>query len=203
MPLNSVKKLLGFAAFAASVSLMAVPGAQAVPSACSSVSPDVTGDVVSNSGCQIDAALNNDAVGDVNGAGFFGITDWSFIEKNDPPVEGTGSLVTTGTTQGGTWTINGFDSNLLYLLTFKAGNVNSGVRPGVVIAYLIETATGSWTSPFFNANNNNRKDTSHISLFSTTSTPDGFDPQVPVPAALPLMLTAIGVAGFMARRRRG
>jgi len=182
---------------------MAVPGAQAAPAACSSFSPNVTGDVTANAGCQIDSVLTNDSQGDVNSAGFFGVTNWSFLDKDDPPVNAAGSLRTTGTALGGGWSIDGFDSNLFYLLTFKAANPNANPRPSTVIAYLITTASGTWDSPIFNANNDNRKETSHISLFSTTSTPDGFQPDVPVPAALPLMLTAIGVAGFMARRRRG
>ena len=113
----------------------------------------------------------------------FGMTGWTLAAKNDGP---DGTLDVTFITapvnddKSGDWTISsiaGFDKVAIIL---KAGD---GLG-----AFLVTETSGEWAST---------KGLSHASIYTI-----GDAIAVPVPAALPLLLTALGGLAFASRRRR-
>lgn len=114
----------------------------------------------------------------------FGMSGWELQDKNDDAISGLMEVVFTGGPingdKSGTWDISsiaGYDKVVIVL--------KSAVGIGV---FLIETVSGTWTSS---------KGLSHASIYTI-----GDPIAVPVPAGLPLLLTALGGLAFVSRRRR-
>lgn len=120
----------------------------------------------------------------------FGMTGWILADKNagangdsaisftDAPINGEGS-------KSGDWTISAVTGFLNVAITLKAGNSFS--------AFLLDLndptpLSGLWTSS---------KGLSHASIYY-----NGTVQAVPLPAALPLLLAAIGGLAFAGRSRR-
>ncbi len=102
-----------------------------------------------------------------------------------------------------------------FALVWKAGKNNLLIGPEV--GYIVTPFTGNWETPIF-GDNGDRKGLSHVSLYARGTCPTGQvvirtnsgtvcgtaggPPPVPLPAGLPLMLTAIGVGAYMRKRAR-
>ena len=62
--------------------------------------------------------------------------------------------------------------------------------------------TGTWsTSGINNPGNGNQQGISHLSIYNSLI-PNNSTPEIPLPAALPLFLSAMGWFGFLGWRRR-
>jgi len=181
---------------AAAVLVMAAGVASAAPLACSTLAPNVSNLVTLNIGCQALITPDNDSNTGVSG--MFGVTDWTQIAKVDPlPGSSGGFLTIAGNLQEGTWSINAsvLSSWNKIMLVFKGGDK---ALPDAVIGYLINTLSGDYDSPFFDAKNGGFKvkDISHVSLYVS-------DPAtIPVPAAGFLLVGALGGLAALRRRRR-
>lgn len=193
---------------------------------CSSGNPvDVTGYVTASvgsvDGCLLTTIANDDAS---NVDGLFGVADWQSsggtIDKIETPNPGTSGFLTIAddpaagsTAVSGLWTIAAgfFDVYETALLIFKDGN---GADPATVIGFQISGnnvsgASGTYTTMFYNAGTTTLKSdgVSHVTLYGgmcpagdTTCGPVGGT--IPLPAGLPLLLSAIGIGGLLARRKR-
>jgi hypothetical protein len=146
----------------------------------------------------------------------FGFSDWQFagkeLEDTDGPVDIGFSV--SGGLQSGTWSVIEalFDTYANLMIVVKGGEGNN-TQPEYV-GYLFTSAkSGDYSTPFFNATGGgagNPKNISHMTAYvqgTCTPTPEnGFcgsdTTPVPVPAGLPLMLTAMGVGAFMRSRSR-
>lgn len=64
------------------------------------------------------------------------------------------------------------------------------------MGYLLNgsATSGTYSTPFVNASNGNPKEISHITVYVANP--------VPVPAALPLLISALGGPGFLTLRRK-
>jgi len=168
--------------------------AQAVP--CPTHSANA---VTGTSGCQL-GTTNNHSQAQVNADMMFGFTDWVFDAKDDD-VDGVNAgpnslgLSLIGGTKNGTWSINSNAFSLFsdILLVFKDGNG----RPPVYVGYLLSATSGTYMSPFLNANNNNLKGISNVGLYVR-----GPQRQVPEPGTLGLLGLAIGAMGFTLRKKK-
>ncbi len=118
-----------------------------------------------------------------------GATDWSFLGADNEaadPVTGSGGA------QTGTWAVNPAIASP-FVVTVKAGNFFA--------AYLFDSLTGiiggdySVAGATTKVNGGDPAGFSHLSVYVATEA-------VPLPAALPLMVTALAGLGFAARRRR-
>lgn len=192
-------KLFGTVVIGAVLVFGALSGAEAATTSCTSAGfggADISGKVTANAGCAV-GSTNNDTLNptlQVNDDGFFGLTDWQFAGKVIENASGIDiGLSITGTTLSGTWSIDDvwatYDS---IMLVFKDGN---GL-PANFVGYLLVSGdtAGNYMTPFSNTINGNPKNISHISAYVSTSA-------VPIPAALPLLLTALAGLGFIGRRK--
>lgn len=207
----------GFALMATMVS--APMSAFAVSSDCSGHLPNVTNNVTMTSDCEVAGTIQNDpnsvaGLAGVNAENFFGINTWSAFDSKDNNIDGVDegpnafglSLVNNNMGDArirGTWSIANFNLNDAFMILFKGGNK----EPGRVVAYLASASAGAYESPFYGSTGDipftdDPAQISHVSLYvSAGDGPGGMNP-VPVPAALPLFLTALGGLGFMARRHK-
>lgn len=186
--MNSVKTVAaaGFLALMAS-------SASAASVACDAQLPDATDNVTANIGCELLLPpIENDHEDDVSGV--FGILDWEFVAKIDG-LDGTdGPLTLIGDAISGEWFIDAsiFDLWDNVMITFKGPNK---AEPETVVAYLVNTTNGSYSTPFFKTEGGTQpQEISHVSLFVSGPA------VIPVPAAGFLLLGALG--GLAALRRR-
>jgi hypothetical protein len=131
--------------------------------------------------------------------GFFGATDWSFLKKDDPIING----------QSGTWSLtnNEWSQYANIMLIFKDGS-------GTTLLGFLLTPTntsGAWLSPFTAVEFPNLcmgndcskiKDVSHISYYVRGTSGGEEPPPVGVMEPAPLYLMLLGLAGLMIVRRR-
>lgn len=168
--------------------------------ACDTLSPNVTDLVTPNYGCEALTSADNDSAAAVSG--MFAETDWAQIAKVEG-FPGTDSpLSILGDEEGGSWSVlaSVFDMYEKVMLVFKGGD---RALPEAVVGYLIKDTSGTYTSPFYdvqggrgpNAGQFKIKDISHVSLYAADRVS-----AVPVPAGLPLLMSALGL-GAMLRRR--
>ncbi|EDM72729.1 hypothetical protein RAZWK3B_00875 [Roseobacter sp. AzwK-3b] len=133
--------------------------------------------------------------------GLFGKTDWNLIAKKDfDPVQIDGLNGTEGTTpttgsEPGTWSL--IDATALSAYGYSAVMLKQG---SFFAAYLFDGAplptSGEWYTAWWT---NNPGDVSNITVWAGGKSVNG---QIPVPAGLPLLLTAMGLGGFMSWRKR-
>ncbi|MDJ0843253.1 PEP-CTERM sorting domain-containing protein [Crocosphaera sp.] len=131
---------------------------------------DISGSVSGAVDCTISDAeqdfLNTDPITVNETPGFFGSTNWEFVERG----EGAGSGA-----EGASGTYN-FVEDLMegyqYMAVFKDGNGTT------LVGYLLETGTDSitWETPFLNPPFDfngapNGKDVSHISIYKSVPEP--------------------------------
>ena len=131
--------------------------------------------------------------------GAFGLTDWTFIgRENVEPDVGDIELITwepdilSGTFSFDPALIAGYQS-VAFILKGAAS-----AEPCSAIAYLLEPGqtSGSWTSPFVCAQGESQQ-LSHATLYGSPSTPS----TIPLPAALPLLIAGLAGLGLVRRRR--
>lgn len=199
-------KLAFSAAFVAAMGFMTLVPAPARAAVCSAAE---AGAVVTNIGCQV-GTTNNDFLGptpagfQVNLDSMFGITTWDSAGKDEFGVGASSgnqniglSISFNGSATGGSWSINSnvfsLWQNVMLVLKGPAG----GTTQPNYIGYLLDSTSGTFTTPFFNLRNGNGQGVSHITAYVS-----GPVNEIPVPAALPLLLTALGGLGLIARRRR-
>lgn len=134
-------------------------------------------------------------------AGLGGFSDWSFVEK----VEGDSFIGTTiklttldglrfsgdDDQKSGFWEIINANPLKTYALALKGGTEFA--------AYVLSGTDGGWTTAALTVPANNQHGLSNAVLFSRDAAPSGV---IPVPAGLPLLLTALGFGGLIGRRRR-
>lgn len=191
-----------FAAFAiAGVGMVCLGGA-----ASAATCPAVTsGSPLAATACER-GSTNNDKLNvgpgknalQVNLDTLFDLDSWVFLGKDNlAGSESDSNPINLGLSGGlkrGSFVIpsslwNAYDA---FALVLKGGAGNT-TEPNY-IAYRITSARGTYSSPFFNLNNGNTKDISHISLYGATVA------AVPLPAGGLLLLGAL--AGFVGLRRR-
>jgi hypothetical protein len=158
---------------------------------------DISGKVSSATDCTISNDFTNDPSSNplvVNTTpGFFGITNWAFLAKD----EGTDA---TGTS--GKWNFTAALAALnlpagmmvdQLMLVFKSG------QDTTLVAYLVDATSGTWSSPFteppFDFPGSSPKSVSHISAYYTVA-------PIPLPAAGWMLLAGIGGLAAMRRRRK-
>ncbi|PQA89116.1 VPLPA-CTERM sorting domain-containing protein [Hyphococcus luteus] len=195
-----IKKLVSIAAATAALGYGA---ANAAAVNCSDGTPDVSGNVTPTSACQYSNSATNDSEAVVNSEMFFGYDDWTFDAKDEADNgfgavdEGpdTVGLIIEGDSEFGSWELTGLSSldGLDVMLVFKDGQT---ALPGVVVAYLVSSLSGEYTSPFYKATGA-LKDISHISVYLRDSVSE-----VPLPAAAWLMIAGLGGLGFAGRRKK-
>lgn len=201
------------ASLAAAISLMAQSALAATAQPCASGSPDASTRVGGVSACEYLVDLQSHSNYDdlFFGGGFVE------IDRTDLIVS-TGALTTTGGNKVGKYEISTavLDMYEKLVLVFKAGS-GSTTTPGELVAYKLTGLSGDYQTPFakstgncdgtvFTGVNKGRpvdctREISHIALLGIekTDTPD--IPGVPVPASLPLLLTGLGLTGWLTRRR--
>lgn len=200
MHVNDSKRSRSFGAALLLVAALAIPQAgQAASVACNTLTPDVSGLVTPNIGCEALTSAENDSASAVSG--MFGIASWMELVRieSDPFVGGSsGGLTVTGDAEGGDWSIaqSIFDAYSSVMLVFKGG---THALPEPVVGFLLETSPGTYTSTFYDQKKSGEfkiKDISHVTLYVSNLAP------VPLPAAGLLLLGALGGLGLMRRRKR-
>jgi hypothetical protein len=206
-------------AFAFGVLLSAPASAATFTSCTSIVDPvyDISTKVSGAVDCTLSNETDNDSETVVNAdLGFFDITNWilggKLGDNGDPGYEGTGTEVDDDTGQiggqSGTYDFSAaFETTWdEIMLVFKDGNGTT------LVGYLLNNGvlSGSWATPFlnppFSAPGNGSKDVSHISVYYTECPPGRFCGipvgEVPLPAGILLLISALGGLGFLARFRK-
>ena len=177
---------------------MATAPAQAATLTCpSNIADNVTG----TSSCEYSDTATQDFLETdpitVNAEGFFGFEDWSFVGKIGDDPEGE-FLTGDGEGLSGEWSVDSaaFDMFSDLMLVFKSGNNTT------LVGYLLDAASGTWTSPFENPpfDIRNTRDVSHISLYGRMKDAPPPEP-VPEPAtAAALGVLALGAFGALKKK---
>lgn len=196
--------------FATVMSLLTQAAEAATAQPCSLGLPDPSDRVTGTTGCEFmtELAMHSD-YSDV----FFG-GNFVEIDRVEDGLAGQGYLQTSGGLSSGTFSIAASLTAIYdtFILVFKAGT-DSNTLPGEAVAYVVgATLDGSYLSPFSKSTGNcdgtaysalNRGTTvdctrqiSHIALLARVEEPS----PVPLPAGLPLLMTA-GAAFWVMRRR--
>jgi hypothetical protein len=199
-------RLLVSAAFAGLLAFAATP-ASAVSTVCDlSGSPPLSNAFIATgidvyASCEVgdpSARGGNDSADQVNLDTMFGLSDWVNLGRVEGG-SGTGGILTnfdSGGMLSGTWSFAssvwaGFANIMLVL---KDGNAPTTI-PNSYVGYLLVFGDfdGLWQSPFTNSNGTTQKQLSHMTAYGSV---------IPLPAALPMFLLALGGLGFVGRRRR-
>lgn len=210
MKINTLfKKCAIGMAFAFGV-LLSTPASAATFSSCAGVGYDVSGYVSGAVDCTVSDDFSNDSPPPppaiVNTApGFFDITNWLFAGK----LGETTGLTTDATLPAlsGSYSISATLASSWdqIMLVFKDGGGTT------LVGYLLDSLSGTWQSPFVlalfpEASGNNTKDVSHISVYYTACPPGRLcSPpvgEVPLPAGILLLISALGGLGFLSRFRK-
>ena len=164
-----------------------------------------------NDGCQL-GTDSNDGGGhptQVNADDMFGTLDWIYAgkwERDGAKFEaGTVDIDFTAGLGGktGTWSVVDtlFETYGELMIVTKGPNQNSGTTPGQYVGYLFTkngtaATSGDYDTPFFKSDKaqNISHWTAYVRGEGTPASP------IPAPAALPLLLTALGAGAVAARR---
>lgn len=204
---TSVIKLVSASAISLLMGLVFSGNASAAFISCTGTGYDISTKVSTTTACTILAPLDGAAndvpqPGFVNGAGFFGITDWLF----DGKWEGTNSGFVdngvdyfnfTGGSQSGTYAYVGPASLSDFMFVFKDGGDTN------LVGYRLGATSGTYSTPFteppFSFPGDNARDISHISVYYRQG--GGTPPQgVPEPGVILLM--GAGLMGLALARCR-
>ncbi|GGO60539.1 hypothetical protein SAMN05444398_11361 [Roseovarius pacificus] len=140
--------------------------------------------------------------------GLFGYTDWSYLGKDDTPggtdaggaALGLDATPDGGATSGGWDMTDGILSQYSQVIIVLKGSTDFAAYLYNVVA---DAESGTFVMPSFIKDNTQDKQhaLSHLSVYARGgNTPPGG--VIPLPAGLPLMLSALGIGGLIARRKR-
>jgi hypothetical protein len=175
---NKVLPLTGLI-FGSTVLVVAIaPNAKGAVMDCSW---DIANNVTGATACQYSDVATQDFLNTtpmtVNQERFFGLTDWSFLDKQDN--------LSGDAAQSGSWTFpaSWWDDYKSIMLTFKSG------KDTTLVSYLLtaEQNNGIWNNPF-------EKDVSHISYYGSPN-------EVPEPLTI-LGTIVAGGFGYMMKRKQ-
>lgn len=184
------------------MTLIVAPNAWAAWTSCVS---SISGNVVTNDGCQWNPAFTNDAGGEVNlDGGMFSATDWIFAGKDEFDGFEAGSVNIgfdiTGGQSSGNWSIDAGAWSLYedIALVFKTG------QGTYLTAYSLVTgaSAGTWTTPFTDPpfdlpGGSTSHDVSHVSAYVRGTS------VVPEPGTMLLLGSGlIGLAGLGRKKFR-
>jgi hypothetical protein len=211
--MNMVKGLLFSGVMAFGMLGLAGQAGAVTYTSCIGTGYNISTKVNTATACEISSATqdftNVDPIVVNQDGGFFDIDSWSFFDKI-----GTGKLSAAGTASGqtGTFNLTSYFSGMVgdFLLVFKDG------KGTTLVGYLLTSSglNGSWSSPFVcppftsgkgeGCTATKAKDVSHISVYTANLRPGNGGPggEVPLPAALPLLLTGLAGMGWLARKRK-
>jgi hypothetical protein len=173
---------LGLAVLGASVLLPAV----AMASTCS------TTNVTTSTACVVESGNNSNQLSLFNPGPMFGITNWFNVVDSDNTNGTTGVLTMSGAgTTSGTWSVTSFGGYADAILVVKGGDNFA--------AYLLNTAdlSGTWSTAGILNGGGQEPDLSHLALYE-----GGPLTPTPIPGALALFASGIGVMGLVGRRRK-
>jgi hypothetical protein len=167
--------------------------------------PSISGDLVTNDGCQSNPLFTNDTIGVVNSdGGMFSFNDWVFAGKDeftsfDPGIVDIGFDITGGQSSGN-WSINASAWSIYedIALVFKDG------QGTYLVTYSLVTNStgGTWTTPFTDPpfdlpGNSTSHEVSHISAYARGTS------VVPEPGTMVLLGSGlIGLAGWGRKKFR-
>lgn len=178
---------------------LTVSGIQASAATCNA---DALGKISGASACET-GSTNNDFLStplQVNEDSLFDISTWTYLGKLnfEGDSENPALLGISGGLQAGTFSIaqSIFDAYDTLMLVLKGGN-GENTNPNYV-GYLLTSRTGSYGTPFFNLDNGNLKDISHITLYGAV---DDETPSVPLPAAGFLLVAGLAAMAGLGRRK--
>lgn len=214
-----INKIRALSLVAAACLAMGVAGAASAATVCSGGVPDVTEQVTGSGGevfsCQFEVNVPNSSDTAYNGLFFGG--GFTQVARVNNPGGTSGVLELLGGSKSGEWNIAASVLSMYesLVLVFKSASPNN-TDPGEAVAYLVgDILSGDYITPFFsnvgaNCRNNTttaqicERDISHVALLGKkiNGGGGGGPGQVPVPASLPLLLGALGIAGFVSRRRK-
>ncbi len=177
--------------------LLLSTNAVAIPISCDT---SIANNVTSSNTCQL-GSTNNDFLNplQVNVDEMFGFDDWQFGQKAfDGDMDIDFGLSILGGTISGSWSINdvwGSYSDVMIVLKGGAGNNTVTSYVGYLLTQ--ESISGTYLTPFANANNGNPKNISHMSIYAR-----GPAVLVSEPAILVLLFAGMFGIGFAHWRKR-
>jgi hypothetical protein len=182
------------------------------------ISLNVVGDPSgTNSGCELGSTDNDNPPprpGRVNADTMFNFADWLWAGTDnglngvDEPGTVNIALALTGDTKEGDWSISSTVFNVyeMVMLVFKGSNAPDTI-PDSYVGYLLKSVdgtSGTYVTPF--SKDGKLQDISHVSAYvrGVGSCPSGncSPTEVPLPAGILLLISALGGLGFLARFRK-
>jgi hypothetical protein len=193
--MTALKNLTALAAAVLVAGLIGTAAEAAPTVACATLSPDATNKLLGNAGCQAYGETRDP--NPANFDGLFALDGWEeLVEIDARDVNGTSgkdgfTFTSVNGNLGGTWAISGF-ANYTLAIILKDGNQ----APAPTLLYLIDSASGTWTTPWVNRRGNANPSLSNVQLWGVANVS-----KVPLPAAGLLMFAGLGGLGLASRRK--